>query len=172
MMTTMTEIKLLDESGLNAIEARINAATKGPWVYFGQPHDNVFWGEIRSAAEDGHFDHITDTPELDERDNDMEFIAHAREDIPALIATIRNLQAANAALCKDMGQQLQQAHGAVRRYQDEDERLKSRILSAIKDKAEGWDSEADKARSISTRRGALHKRDAAREIIKLVEEIR
>lgn len=89
-----------------------------------------------------------------------------------MLATIRSLQAANAALYRDTGQQLQQAHGAVRRYQDEDERLKSRILSAIKDKAEGWDSEADKARSIGTRRGALYKRDAAREIIKLVKGLK
>lgn len=81
----------MDEAKLKEIEDRATRATAGPWIYFGEPEDNVFWGQIRSAAEDGHFDHITDTPELDERDNDMQFIAHAREDVPLLCKTVRGL---------------------------------------------------------------------------------
>lgn len=93
----------MTEAELTVIEARAAKATKGPWVYFGEPENNVFWGEIRSAAEDGHFDHITDTPELDERDNDMEFIAHAREDVPTLCCAVRELvkAAKNAVLVLD-----------------------------------------------------------------------
>lgn len=81
---------MLTETELAEIEARERAATPGPWVYFDQ--EGVFCGEIHSAREDGGFEHITDTPEYDERDNDMKFIAHARTDIPSLIAMIRELQ--------------------------------------------------------------------------------
>lgn len=88
----------MDEAKLKEIEDRAAKATEGPWVYFGEPQDNVFWGQIRSVAEDGSFAHITDTPELDERDNDMEFIAHAREDIPALCKAIRELRAEMEAM--------------------------------------------------------------------------
>lgn len=83
----------MTEDELTAIEARAAKATVGPWIYFGEPQDNVFWGEIRSAADEGGFAHIADTPELDERDNDFEFIAHAREDVPLLCKTIRELWA-------------------------------------------------------------------------------
>lgn len=83
----------MDEVKLKEIEDRAAKATKGPWIYFGEPENNVFWGQIRSAAEDGHFDHIANTPELDERDGDMEFIAHAREDVPLLCQYIHSLVA-------------------------------------------------------------------------------
>lgn len=83
----------MTEQELAEIEARATKATIGPWIYFGEPEDNVFWGEIRSAADDGGFAHIADTPELDERGNDFEFMAHAREDVPALCRTIRELWA-------------------------------------------------------------------------------
>lgn len=83
----------MTEAELKEIEDRAAKATKGPWVYFGEPDDNVFWGEIRSAADGAGFAHITDTPECDERHGDMEFIARCREDVPALCQYIRDLWA-------------------------------------------------------------------------------
>lgn len=91
-MAEKTEPTILDEAAVSEIEARAAKATIGPWVYFGEPDDNVFWGEIRSAADEGGFAHVADTPELDERGDDFEFIAHAREDIPALCRTVKHLR--------------------------------------------------------------------------------
>jgi hypothetical protein len=63
---------------LAEIEARVNAATPGPWV-----HDE-FWGVVDPVFvdEDGHL-----APQ------DMKFIAAAREDVPDLIARVRELEA-------------------------------------------------------------------------------
>ena len=76
---------------LDAIEARANAATSGPW-------------EVEAAAVvcDRYEDerpgvcgpHDVDWPLLAE---DAEFIAHARTDVPALVAEVRRLRAALAA---------------------------------------------------------------------------
>lgn len=74
---------------LNAIEQRANAASKPPWIvalgYVGRNHE---WFLVRPDC-DGirawtDQDHI-----------DFWFAAHAREDIPALIARVRELEAAD-----------------------------------------------------------------------------
>lgn len=89
----------ISEQELQEIEARERAATEGPWVYMGDS-GGICWGEIRSCA---NFNHITDTPAGDERDNDMEFIAHAREDIPKLIAVVREIPTPRGAVYTEGG---------------------------------------------------------------------
>ena len=83
----------LTDAYLDAIEQRANAATEGPWF---QDSDNpgLVWGEQRSdgdgywslfASETGH--DATAEPQ------DAEFIAHARGDVPALVAEVRRRMA-------------------------------------------------------------------------------
>jgi len=84
----------MSEIDLEAIEARANAATPGPWIYasdngvgvVGTTDEQTIWFYslptlLRNCAAG-----VTEA--------DASFIAHAREDIPALIARIRQLEAA------------------------------------------------------------------------------
>lgn len=75
------------EPDLGAIEARANAATPGPWGYdlngYIAPDLGDEWGGTvaKVLGKGGQFD------------KDGEFIAHARTDIPALLAEVRRLRA-------------------------------------------------------------------------------
>lgn len=76
---------------LKAIKARADKASPGPWFIFGRKGTEVL---------DGHPDY--DSSEYIVPSNDMhpekmrpenaEFICHAREDIPALIARVEELE--------------------------------------------------------------------------------
>lgn len=74
----------LSKDQLDAIRARADAATSGPWSTRTNSFHSIedaFWGfdiEGPPNAERGQF----------ARRADAEFIAHAREDIPALLAII------------------------------------------------------------------------------------
>lgn len=71
---------------LDKIEARTNAATEGPWVtYTVTPH---MGSEVLTAPREGedYGDYVV--PEYIDMDN-AEFIAHARTDVPALVAALR-----------------------------------------------------------------------------------
>lgn len=96
---------------LDAIEARALAATDGPWTAheFGSYSDHeptsivVMQGDGPDwwqSADDG--DYIArlgwDRQEWD----DAEFIAHARTDVPALVAALRKAETAHAALIADL----------------------------------------------------------------------
>ena len=76
---------------LKGIETRVQAATEGPWIYrdiIGGLHNVTrnAWDVASCGA--GDLD-----PEYGDRDEqtarNAEFIAHAREDIPALLAVLR-----------------------------------------------------------------------------------
>jgi hypothetical protein len=81
---------------LEAIEARANAATPGPWyvVYEGSSDWEVLTDALRDAdgnslefrISSSHRHRAPDCP-------DAAFIAKAREDVPALIAEVRRLRA-------------------------------------------------------------------------------
>jgi hypothetical protein len=87
---TYTATPALD---LDAIEARANAATPGPWST-GDDDNGDCW--IRIPDHDLYFGNIEEVSKccLDMAD----FIAHARSDVPALVAEVRNLRAYVAAL--------------------------------------------------------------------------
>jgi len=72
-------------------------ATPRPWVYM---TDETFFGEIRCAADDpGYgFAEIADTPELDDRSDDFEYIVAAVNLAPELCARIQSLEAELARL--------------------------------------------------------------------------
>ncbi len=99
----------MTKSRIDEIEARANAATKGPWhatLSESEP-DNKYPG----LSEPGHSEHTVSPHEYVagwRHDGgyggygitkpNAEFIAAAREDVPFLIAEVRNLQADNAAV--------------------------------------------------------------------------
>jgi len=64
---------------IDEIRRRCEAATPGPWVDMSTRHEV---GPIRSAETIAE---ICRDPELDDREADRDFIAHAREDVPWLL---------------------------------------------------------------------------------------
>lgn len=84
--------KALSEDDLRAIEARANAATDGPWrdpwaAPDGEDEFRSAGGQTIFAAE------FCDGPRLAINPPDAAFIAHAREDVPRLLAEVRRLRA-------------------------------------------------------------------------------
>lgn len=73
------------QNKLKEIQDRANKATIGPWVYMGET--KPYEGMVLSS---GNIDRICGTVGLDDRPNDMEFIAHSREDIPYLLAALKD----------------------------------------------------------------------------------
>lgn len=66
---------------LDAIKARAGAATEGPWLNYGGENYAII-----SAPEIDELAHVGST------NNDAEFIAHARTDVPALLAEVERLR--------------------------------------------------------------------------------
>lgn len=97
-MEPVTGPTVPDESvplDLDAIEARAAAATAGPWKAYAlsvadiwRGNTNAQWFVGDTQANLAKVDHPTDAV----------FIAHAREDVPALIAEVRHLAPAAAAV--------------------------------------------------------------------------
>lgn len=90
----------MTEEELAEIEARANAATKGPWT-----HETVAQSVCLSPLPEGVEEF--EVPLLDHEGNDlwpwgrmedMAFAYAARADVPALLAKVRRLQAENAQL--------------------------------------------------------------------------
>ena len=76
---------------LDAIEARANAATDGPWSVYQTMH-----AEPKVVNSTGHWPagevaNASNSP-ADYGNADAEFIAHARTDVPALVAEVRRLR--------------------------------------------------------------------------------
>lgn len=76
---------------LAAIQARADAATEGPWHVDGEPDEAKYVVQFTSGRGVHVGTYITDLVEADE---DAEFIAHARTDVPALLTLVREQQAA------------------------------------------------------------------------------
>lgn len=82
---------------------RVEAATPGPWVHTGQGYD----GRDGSVGEsiDTQSDDYGDNPVMlvvgyrDNTDRDVEFVAHARQDIPALLRVAEAARDLIAAGC-------------------------------------------------------------------------
>ena len=77
---------------LDAIRARADAATDGPWLALVDvtAEGDIVW--VRAKADDDHVDVTTVTaPEFAHAGDymaDADFIAHAREDVPRLLAAV------------------------------------------------------------------------------------
>jgi hypothetical protein len=78
---------MMTEAELFAIQARCDQASRGPWKSFieGRDHESgssfIRTGEMQGA----------DIELFGATEADQDFIAHARQDIPALLAEIRRL---------------------------------------------------------------------------------
>lgn len=82
------ECKEKQMTQLDEIEARADAATKGPWRADGYEVETV------TPADVDRFDHMEEmVTSCDLRKADAEFIAHARTDVPKLIAALRAVEA-------------------------------------------------------------------------------
>lgn len=75
---------------LDAIEARTNAATEGPWVAV--MTEQYLW--VGPSIADLSTDRV---------EGDATFIAHARTDVPALVAALRAVLAVHGARERDLG---------------------------------------------------------------------
>lgn len=81
---------------LGAVRARADAASSGPWYVVGEPWNNGLPFVI-SGSPDPHFGKfVCDLDDVHEReqdrDEDAEFIAAARTDVPALLGHIETLR--------------------------------------------------------------------------------
>jgi len=83
--------RTVGELDLDAIEARAKAATQGPWEYDGCSVTD--WGVTASHTITMEWMPNGRGDGTNERESpDGQFIAHAREDVPALIAELRKLR--------------------------------------------------------------------------------
>ncbi len=91
----------MTEQELAAIEARANEATAGPWVKNGSVPEQVIYAPTKRYPNRTSFmpivyvtqtDYASGEYYADMLDGDAEFIAHARTDVPALVAEVRRLR--------------------------------------------------------------------------------
>lgn len=76
----------VSEEELQEIERRCQAATPGPWHSFIEGRDHTSGSNfIRTAGED--IEVVAAEP------SDQDFMAHARQDVPRLLAEVRRLRA-------------------------------------------------------------------------------
>lgn len=76
----------LSTDEIEAIKARCEQATAGPWKSFIETREKISGSDfIQTGGEDIYLTGATEA--------DQDFIAHARQDIPRLIAEIERLKA-------------------------------------------------------------------------------
>ena len=90
------------ELDLDAIEVRSALATAGPWH---TPHEDgygcVYIGNYGWVAGDSRGNGPSYDVDDEQGHADAEFIAHAREDVPALVAEVRRLRAVSSPPVED-----------------------------------------------------------------------
>jgi hypothetical protein len=101
---TRVQLDELSEEGLTIIEGRAAAATPAPWKSFveGRDHESgsdfIRTGGLDEACPDLYREH--DSPDrtgvVPAPVEDQDFIAHARQDVPRLVAEVRRLREALA----------------------------------------------------------------------------
>jgi hypothetical protein len=80
---------------IDELERLEKAATPGPWAYF---PDSIYAGEIHAVIHpEGESlpvgtQHITSTPDYDDRPDDMALIVAARNALPELLAELKRLR--------------------------------------------------------------------------------
>jgi hypothetical protein len=80
----------MTESELREVETRCDRATKGPWKSFVEGRDHL--GGSNFIRTGGLDDASPDIELSGASVEDQDFIAHARQDIPALVAEVRRLR--------------------------------------------------------------------------------
>lgn len=83
----------MTKNPLEAIQARADAATEGPWEV---DRNYPFSSELVGIYATNRKDYVIKADDQDEyptQGTDAVFIAHAREDVPALVAALRAVEA-------------------------------------------------------------------------------
>jgi hypothetical protein len=94
------EAHRVSETELDQIEQRCRAASKPPWESFieGRDHwggDNfIRVGGMDDSELDMYVSRSTAKGLVPASDADLDFVAHARQDLPVLLAEVRRLRAA------------------------------------------------------------------------------
>ncbi len=81
----------MTDEELEAIERRCAAARPGPWTSFVEGRD--FFGGSNMIRVTDDDDSQPDIEPLGATVEDQDFIAHARQDVPRLLAEVRRLRA-------------------------------------------------------------------------------
>lgn len=120
---------------LDAIEARVKAATPRPWVHEPSQPELQHAAQVFGPIGDG--DAICDFWGSNPRaDADAAFIAHAREDVPALIARVRDLEARNLRMMEDGREPMREDYNRMRERVTEQERRNLHLRAQINAVAE------------------------------------
>jgi len=93
----MNENKPITPDELDAMEARADAATRGPWDYFSKFVTVILGGDFDVILSEMH-------TQFDKYEENGVFIAAARSDVPRLVAEVRRLHEENAALLKSVAE--------------------------------------------------------------------
>lgn len=103
----MTSLPKITPDNLLEIEARANAATKGPWTMYWEREGvgSLVAGEVKHTNNGlrvadwlAEFDAESLDGDIAKAENDGEFISHARQDVPALCAALREAWAERDAM--------------------------------------------------------------------------
>ena len=100
---------------LDAIEARAKAATPGPWESHTNRNDDNgrAWGWVAPLRRTLVTIVTWNRGQNSNAEADARFIAHAREDVPALVAEVRRLREAELALVRMVAEESKRATTAV-----------------------------------------------------------
>lgn len=90
----------MDDQALAEIEARICAATRGPWKSFIEGRNHMSGDSFIQTG--GLDDNCSDIYLSGGTLQDQDFIAHARQDVPMLLAEVRRLR----SLLADQGSRI------------------------------------------------------------------
>ena len=97
----------MTEERLHAIRSRVNAATSGPWGCYGDGAHEVFDAGEYDDGDPGEL-----VAPVVTKLNDAVFIAHARTDMPALLAEVDRLRA-RPAVTEDMVERAARAMSSI-----------------------------------------------------------
>lgn len=82
---------MLDDNELLEMEASVDAASPGPWSAFLEGRDHVSGSSFIRVGEGP--DRRDDIEMSGATPADLDFIAHARQDVPLLVEEVRRLRA-------------------------------------------------------------------------------
>ncbi|MGH9225799.1 MAG: hypothetical protein ACRD2W_18895 [Acidimicrobiales bacterium] len=92
---TEAEVWPIEDNELDDMEMRAAAATPGPWRDFIEARDDFSGNDFieTGGGGDGQPDMYVRLEAAPAPAADLEFIAHARQDVPRLVAEVRRLRA-------------------------------------------------------------------------------